>query len=600
MMVMLLVVNQELDLKVYVYGRLEPNVLLEIVLKQQPIQILILFVPIISLIFFTTRSRCVSKTTKQQSYEGPNNCSWQPICTSTSNCSAFTKKSICVANQARVRIFDKNNENGNPLFIFVSKKFDRLNNTCKELSCSDLTGAYNNSDANCAAELLICIITFRNIIYQFKLSRYCTNSSTATDNTPCVQRKCSYNTQVTDNATCASFLPECISNGKGCVDQITPCASMKGTQENLIRYLIIRPDLLINLQLINVTTVQQPLKMIIVKSKLANQQKTKMMVHVIHFQMDISIMEMESVLSQMLMTQLQQVMKVFWLFVNLLLLEVIVLNIVLEDLHQLHLLFKLVQIIQQQSKLKIVRISRQNVQLNLKQDVSGNQNLVLNNQELLLLALTSVVIQKSLQFGLNLNAQNIMLTKLDYALIKQVLNQLKIIFKAGSAYIDATACSSYSLPDTATTDQETFDYFTSIKDNVELLFGYTSGATKFSARTCEQFLSKYTSLLCTTYLQKNISTSTDDACKLAGTICYLPNKAHCVYSYASTDSSDILNKLNVEGLQMKRTCRYIQNSCNINYLNRCKDLYRFNSFGKQRRMLKSNRFKLSHYIRNLQ
>ncbi|CAD8085723.1 unnamed protein product [Paramecium primaurelia] len=164
MMVMLLVVNQQLDLKVYVYGKLESNVLLEIVFKHQPIQILIFFVPIISLIFFTTRSRCVSKTTKQQSYEGSNNFSWQPICTSTSNCSAFTKKSICVANQARVRIFDKNNENGNQLFIFVqlklqiniiSKKFDRLNNACKEFSCSDLTGAYYNSDANCAAELLI-------------------------------------------------------------------------------------------------------------------------------------------------------------------------------------------------------------------------------------------------------------------------------------------------------------------------------------------------------------------------------------------------------------------------------------------------------------
>ncbi|CAK67226.1 unnamed protein product (macronuclear) [Paramecium tetraurelia] len=67
----------------------------------------------------TTGSGCVSQTTcdltvKQQSCEGTNNCSWQPICTSNTQCSDFQKKSICLANSARIKKFDKNDENGNP------------------------------------------------------------------------------------------------------------------------------------------------------------------------------------------------------------------------------------------------------------------------------------------------------------------------------------------------------------------------------------------------------------------------------------------------------------------------------------------------------
>ncbi|CAD8176792.1 unnamed protein product [Paramecium pentaurelia] len=109
--------------------------------------------------FVTTGSRCVSQTNcdltvKSQSFEGTTNCSCQPICTSNAQCSEFKKESIFLANSARVRTFDKNDDNGNPLSIYVTKKCGWLNNACKELACLDLTGAYQNTDANCAAELL--------------------------------------------------------------------------------------------------------------------------------------------------------------------------------------------------------------------------------------------------------------------------------------------------------------------------------------------------------------------------------------------------------------------------------------------------------------
>ncbi|CAK61922.1 unnamed protein product (macronuclear) [Paramecium tetraurelia] len=199
----------------------------------------------------TTGSGCVSQTTcdatvKQQSCEGTNNCSWQPICTSNTQCSDFKKKSICLANQARIKTFDKNDENGNPLYIYVTGKCGWLNNACKDLACSDLTGAYYNTDANCAAELSTCISNRVDAcITKYDCGKlvgtqstclsypgYCTNVASATDTTPCVSRKCADNTDATDNATCATFLPGCISSGKGCVDYNTPCSSMKGTQEN--------------------------------------------------------------------------------------------------------------------------------------------------------------------------------------------------------------------------------------------------------------------------------------------------------------------------------------------------------------------------------
>lgn len=44
---------------------------------------------------------------------------------------------------------------------------------------------------------------------------------------------------------------------------------------------------------------------------------------------------------------------------------------------------------------------------------------------------------------------------------------------------------------------------------------------------------------CVNYLEKDVSTTSDNKCKLAGTICYLP-KSNCVYDYATTDNTDDL------------------------------------------------------------
>ncbi|CAD8194464.1 unnamed protein product [Paramecium octaurelia] len=213
----------------------------------------------------TTGSGCVSQTTcdltvKQQSCEGTNNCSWQPICTSNASCSDFKKKSICLANQARIRTQDGVDDQGNAKYIYVTGKCGWLNNACKDLACSDLTGAYYNTDANCAAELSTCIsnrvdacITKQDCEKLFGTQStclsypgYCTKVSLATDTTPCVLRKCTDNTDATDNATCATSLPGCISNGKGCVDYNTPFTSMKGTQDTCNKLFAYKSGAIIN------------------------------------------------------------------------------------------------------------------------------------------------------------------------------------------------------------------------------------------------------------------------------------------------------------------------------------------------------------------
>ncbi|CAD8197619.1 unnamed protein product [Paramecium pentaurelia] len=397
----------------------------------------------------TTGSGCVSQTScdlivKQQSCDGANNCSWQPICTSNSNCSEFMKKSIFLANQARVSTFDKIDENGNPLYIFVSKK-------------CDVTGAYYNTDANCAAELSTCISNrVEACITKYECSQlsgtqsislsypgYCTNfiNSYQYYSSPCVQRKCSHNTEATDNATCASFLPGCNSNGKGCVDYTTPCKSMKGTQETCNK---------------------------------------------------ISIMEMEDVLIQKPTTQLVQVIQVFQHFVNLLLLEVIVLNIVLEHLHQLHLLLELV-LTDNRTATKDEDCESFMSGCIAKSDggcIIDNQDHILNNQELL----TSC---PNFSGGLQVSSvwTKVACTKYDACQDRFCSDKTSPqsaqdcldpkstcrFFKAESACNYAADFISYSLPDTATTDQQKFDYCTSIKDNVGILCGYTSGATKCSA-----------------------------------------------------------------------------------------------------------------------
>ncbi|CAD8085722.1 unnamed protein product [Paramecium primaurelia] len=436
--------------------------------------------------------------------------------------------------------------------------------------------------------------TFRNIIHLLKLSRYCTNSSTATDTTPCVQRKCSDNTQATDNATCASFLPKCISNGKGCVDQINPCASMKGNQENLIRYLLIRPDLLINLQLIN------PLKMIIVKSKLANQQKTKMMVRVIHYQMDISKMEMEGVLRQMLMTQLEQVIKVFWPFVNLLLLE----KIYISQIYSLSLY-------RQYNSNKIENCEDFKVECIVKSEEGRVRKSKSCSQQ-------SGTVTFCPNFSGDLKFSSIW-TKVKctkYYAYQVRFCSNNISPQSAKDCLDHKSTCRFLRLDLHTLMQQLVVVI--VYQILQLLIKKRLIILQVSKITLSYYLVIHQELL--NFQLELVNNSQANIHHYYALLIYRrisllllmmhinQQEPYIIYQIKQTVYMVMLllilviflNKLNVEGLQMKRTCRYIENSCKINYSNRFKDVYRFNSFGKQRRMLKSNRFKLSHYIRNLQ
>ncbi|CAD8175771.1 unnamed protein product [Paramecium pentaurelia] len=517
----------------------------------------------------TTGSGCVSQTTcdltvKQQSCEGTNNCSWQPICTSNSNCSEFKKKSICLANQARVRTFDKNDENGNPLYIFVSKKCGWLNNSCKELSCSDLTGPYYNNDTNCAAELSTCISNrIDACITKYECSKlsgtqstclsypgYCTNSSTATDTTPCIQRKCSDNTEATDNATCASFLPGCISNGKGCVDYTTPCTSMKGTQETCDKIFAYKTGSIDNFttnQCYNSSIATENDYCKIKTCKLAENQNDGTCGSFLEGCVyngnggcvdpkanDTTCASYTGVLAFCESAIVGSNSSKYCFGTST-------------------------------SATCTVRTCTDNKTATKDEEcesfmsgcIAKSEGGCINRQSRSCSQQSGTVTScPNFSGGLQVSSvwNKIACTKYDACQDRLCSDKTSPqsaqdcldhkstcrFFKAGSACINETACSSYNLPDTATNDQQKFDYCTSIKDNFGLLCGYTLGATKCSQRTCEQFLSTYTSLSCTTYLQKNISTSTDDTCKLAGTTCYLPNKKDCAYSYTSTDTTDTL------------------------------------------------------------
>lgn len=50
---------------------------------------------------------------------------------------------------------------------------------------------------------------------------YCTNTADATESTNCLIRRCTDNIDATDTPTCNTWLPGCITNGKGCVDHNT-------------------------------------------------------------------------------------------------------------------------------------------------------------------------------------------------------------------------------------------------------------------------------------------------------------------------------------------------------------------------------------------
>lgn len=104
------------------------------------------------------------------------------------------------------------------------------------------------------------------------------------------------------------------------------------------------------------------------------------------------------------------------------------LNIVLEHLLQPHAVLDNVQIIPQPQRMMSVKLSCQDVLLNLKEvALLDQQEPVPNNKEQLHHVLLLVEVYKFLQFGPKLDAQNMMLAKLGYVQIKQVLNQLKIV-----------------------------------------------------------------------------------------------------------------------------------------------------------------------------
>ncbi|CAD8126368.1 unnamed protein product [Paramecium sonneborni] len=122
---------------------------------------------------------------------------------------------------------------------------------------------------------------------------YCTNAASGTS--ACVSRKCSDNTDATDNTTCNGFLPGCITNGQGCVVYNTPSISMKGTQAICDK---LQAEQFQAFEKINVITHQVILQQIISKLKLVLLLKTRLIAHVDHFQKVVFKMVMEGVLIQ--------------------------------------------------------------------------------------------------------------------------------------------------------------------------------------------------------------------------------------------------------------------------------------------------------------
>ncbi|CAD8113351.1 unnamed protein product [Paramecium primaurelia] len=516
----------------------------------------------------TTGSGCVSQTTcdltvKQQSCEGTNNCSWQPICTSNAQCSDFKKKSICLANSARVRTFDKNDDNGNPLYIYVTKKCGWLNNACKELACSDLTGAYYNTDANCAAELSTCISNRVDAcITKYDCSKlfgtqstclsypgYCTNTSTATDTTACVSRKCTDNTDATDNATCATFLPGCISNGKGCVDYTTTCSSMKGTQETcnkLFAYKSGSSDNFTTNQCYNSASATENDSCQVKTCKLATNQTDSTCGSFLEgcvFNGNGGCVDPKA--GDTTCASYTGVLAFC--------------EAAIVGSNSAKYCFGT-----STSAACTVRQCTDNTTDTKDEACETFMSGCIAKSEGGCIARSArtcaqqsgtVTTCPTFSGGLQVSSAwtKTGCTKYDACQTRLCADKASPqsaqdctdhkstcrFLKTGSPCFDAAACSTYNLPDTATTDQQKFDYCTNIKDNTGLLCGFTKGATKCSSRTCDQFLSEYTTSSCVTYLQKNVSTTTNDVCKLAGTICYLPI-ATCAYNYATTDNTDPL------------------------------------------------------------
>ncbi|CAD8211577.1 unnamed protein product [Paramecium octaurelia] len=553
----------------------------------------------------TTGSGCVSQTTcdatvKQQSCEGTNNCSWQPICTSNTACSDYKKKSICLANQARIKTQDGVDDQGNPKYIYVTGKCGWLNNACKDLACSDLTGAYYNTDANCAAELSTCISNRVDAcITKYDCSKllgtqstclsypgYCTNVASATDTTPCVSRKCADNTDATDNATCATFLPGCISSGKGCVDYTTPCTSMKGTQENCNKLFAYKSG-----SSTNFTTYQCYNSASATDSDFCKVKTCKLAEN----QTDGSC---GSFLDGCVYNG------------NAGCVDPKAADTTCASYTGVAAFCESAIVGTNSSKYCFgtatsgackTRECTDNTTATKDEDceafltgciAKSEGGCVAKSARQCAAQTGTVATCPNFSGGLSPSWTKVACTRYDTCADRVCSDKASPsqasdctdykstcrFLKAGAPCIDAGLCTSYSTPDTATTDQQKFDYCTTIKDNSGYVCGWASG-TKCAVRTCDQFLSTFTtSLTCVTYLQKGVSSAAADTCKLAGTFCYLPNKANCDYAFPTGITTDAqkLTQSRIktqDGVDDQGNPKYIYVTGKCGWLNNaCKDL----------------------------
>ncbi|CAD8081428.1 unnamed protein product [Paramecium sonneborni] len=193
----------------------------------------------------STQNGCVMKTECQYtihqiSCELTDGCFWQSNCNNNTDCSYYTKESICISNTANLIV------NG----IINQIKCVWSYNQCRQLQCYDLIGQIYKEDINCQKQITTCISDRKNsCITKYDCSKltgnqqtclsyqgYCTNLQNSDETTPCILRQCNDNLDLTTNEQCNNFLPGCVSNGKGCVEYETQCSQMQGTQSICSQY----------------------------------------------------------------------------------------------------------------------------------------------------------------------------------------------------------------------------------------------------------------------------------------------------------------------------------------------------------------------------
>ncbi|CAK77691.1 unnamed protein product, partial (macronuclear) [Paramecium tetraurelia] len=499
----------------------------------------------------TAGSGCVSYTTcdftvKQQSCEGTNNCSWQPICTIIHNAVIIRK------NQFVQQIKPELKHKMEQMIKEMQNSFMQQENVV-DLACSDLTGDYYNTYANCAADLSSCISNRVDAcITKYDCGKrlgtqstclnypgYCTNVASATDTTPCVQRKCADNTDAQDNATCATFLPGCISSGKGCVDYNTLCTSMKGTQENCNKLFSFKTGSSTNFttqQCYNSASATDSDFCKVKICKLAEIQTDgscgSFLDGCVYNAGDTTCASYTGVAAfcESAIVGTNSTKYCFGTATSG--------------------ACKMRECTDNTSATK-----DEDCEAFLAGCIAKNEGgCIARSARLCPVQNGTVSTCPNFSGGLQVGSDwtKIGCTKYDTCVDRQCADKTSpqqasdctnykstCRFKqAGSVCIDAGLCSSYSTPDAATTNQQKFGYCTTVKDSSGYVCGWASG-TKCAARTCDQFLSTFnTSLTCVTYLQQGVSSAVADTCKLAGTFCYLPNILDCTYAFPSGIDTD--------------------------------------------------------------